>query len=247
MRRIEHQRVSDLVMRNGVEIVGLVPEVAGDQPIVVVGDQEPPERVVVAKNFSLEAAGTFDGQCHIVAALHRAAETPLASGTMDGVGGAVGVELVTAVAVRVLEKIPATEVIRPDEGALRSDPDEVEIHAGKKVRPIIRRLFHQRPARRIREKARDVPVEVDRHRKIIRALQILVDDVNRQGVRLLHTVGTRENDRERVILIEAVAVRKNREPHRLPGRGSRQRHRFARPAGACASRRFKIEPHAIGP
>ena len=48
MRAIEDEGVTDFVVRYGVEIVGLVSQVPGEEPVIVIGAIKPAEGVVVA-------------------------------------------------------------------------------------------------------------------------------------------------------------------------------------------------------
>jgi len=170
MRRVENQSMANLVMRDRIEIVRFVSQVARGQPVIIVSEQQPAESIVVAINLGFESAGALDSQRYAVTALHWAAVASLTARAMRRVGGAVGVKLVAAIAVCVNEEIAAAEIVRPDIGAFRSDSNEVEIHAAKKVRPIAGSLSHQGEAHRIGKEAREVAVEIGDDFEVIGAL-----------------------------------------------------------------------------
>jgi hypothetical protein len=41
MATVENERVADFVMGDGIKVVGLMAEIAGGEPVVVVGQKEP--------------------------------------------------------------------------------------------------------------------------------------------------------------------------------------------------------------
>src|SRR5688500_1019646 len=59
VRRIEDQRVTDLMMGDRIEVVLLAAEIARPPPVVIARREVPAERVEVSFDFNLDAAGTF--------------------------------------------------------------------------------------------------------------------------------------------------------------------------------------------
>ena len=91
MPGVENKRVANFMVRDGKEIVGLVPEIAGGEPIAVVGEQQPSEGVVVSVNLRLEAPRAVQGPGQAAAGLRPAIEAGLAAGTMGAVGRAISI------------------------------------------------------------------------------------------------------------------------------------------------------------
>jgi hypothetical protein len=70
--------------------------------------------------------------------------------------------------------------------------------------------------------------------------------MNGHGVRLFRAVRAGKHQRERVILIQAVAVGKNGQPHRDAHPGAGKRDGFAGSVGACGAWRVEIKAAAVG-
>src|SRR5687768_16588560 len=126
-------------------------EVAGGEPIIVVGQQQPAQRVVISVNLRLVSAGTFDLQRHAFAPLDAAAVAPFAAGSMRVVVGAVRIELVAAIPIRVNERVSAVEMIVPDMRAFVANRNLIQVHSCEKISPIFRGLLYDFPPRRVRE------------------------------------------------------------------------------------------------
>ncbi len=245
MRNVKGECVADFVMRDRIKIIRFAAEVTGDKPVIIVGQQQPAERVVVSKNFRLESAGAFHRQRRATAGLHCAVEISLAARTMKSVGRSVRIKEIAGVGVGVAEVIAAVEIVRPDVSALGADVHPVQIHSREEIGPVIRRLLGQCSPCGVCEKPGGIPLEIHRHRKIIGALKVLVEDVKRHSVRLPDAVRAGEDERQSIILIEAVAVGKNRETDWDADGRIGDRNRFARAIGAHTAGSIKVKARPV--
>ena len=72
VRRIEDERMADLVARDRVKIILFVTQIARFPPIIVASAQEPAERIEVAFDLNLHAARALERQLRCAAGLKAA-------------------------------------------------------------------------------------------------------------------------------------------------------------------------------
>src|SRR5437867_3728255 len=106
---------------------------------------------------------------------------------MQAVRCAISIKQVAGVSVGIEEIITTAKIVGPDIGVFCAEMHRIQIHAGKKIAPIISSLFDQGAAGGIGEYASDIAIEISSDAEVIGALKVQIHDMDWNGIRLLCT------------------------------------------------------------